>query len=45
MNGLADITVGYIGAPLDIEKMYQWVLVRTGKGEALRQLIADELDT
>jgi coenzyme F420 hydrogenase subunit beta len=45
MNGLADITVGYIGAPLDIEKMYQWVLVRTDKGEELRQLIADELET
>jgi coenzyme F420 hydrogenase subunit beta len=45
MNGLADITVGYIGAPLDIEKMYQWVLVRTEKGEELRQLIADELET
>jgi 3,8-divinyl protochlorophyllide a 8-vinyl-reductase (ferredoxin) len=45
MNGLADITVGYIGAPLDIEKMYQWVLVRTEKGEKLRRLIADELET
>ena len=45
MNGLADITVGYIGAPLDIEKMYQWVLVRTEKGAQLRQLIADELET
>ncbi|MCX5904934.1 MAG: Coenzyme F420 hydrogenase/dehydrogenase, beta subunit C-terminal domain [Proteobacteria bacterium] len=45
LNGLADITVGYIGAPLHIEKMYQWVLVRTEKGKALRQLIADELET
>jgi coenzyme F420-reducing hydrogenase beta subunit len=45
LNALADITVGYMGAPLDIEKMYQWILVRTKKGEALRQLIADELDT
>jgi 3,8-divinyl protochlorophyllide a 8-vinyl-reductase (ferredoxin) len=45
LNGLADITVGYIGAPLDIEKMYQWVLVRTEKGEQLRRLIADGLET
>jgi 3,8-divinyl protochlorophyllide a 8-vinyl-reductase (ferredoxin) len=45
LNALSDITVGYIGAPLDIEKMYQWVLVRTEKGEELRQLIADELET
>jgi len=45
LNGLADITVGYIGAPLDIEKMYQWVLVRTDKGELLRRLIADGLET
>ncbi len=44
-NSLADITVGYFGAPLDIEKMYQWVLVRTNKGEELRKLIAGELET
>ena len=43
-NSLADITVGYCGAPLDTEKMYQWVLVRTGKGEQLQRLIADELE-
>jgi 3,8-divinyl protochlorophyllide a 8-vinyl-reductase (ferredoxin) len=45
LNGLADITVGYLGAPLDIEKMYQWVLVRTEKGRELRRLIASELET
>jgi len=44
-NSLADITVGYSGAPLDTEKMYQWVLVRTDKGERLRKLIANELET
>lgn len=44
MNSLADITVGYLAAPLDIEKMYQWVVVRTDKGEELRNLIADELE-
>lgn len=45
MNSLADITVGYLGAPLDVEKMYQWVVVRTDKGEKLRKLIADDLET
>ncbi|MGB9553750.1 MAG: Coenzyme F420 hydrogenase/dehydrogenase, beta subunit C-terminal domain, partial [bacterium] len=44
-NGLSDITVGYSGAPLDTEKMYQWVIVRTEKGETLRKLIADEMET
>ena len=43
-NSLTDITVGYSGAPLDIEKMYQWVLVRTEKGEQLRSLVADEME-
>jgi len=45
MNSLSDITVGYLGAPLDLEKMYQWVAVRTDKGEKLRNLIADDLET
>ncbi len=45
MNSLADITVGYIGAPLDREKMPQWVTLRTEKGRVLRDLIADELET
>jgi coenzyme F420 hydrogenase subunit beta len=43
-NSLTDITVGYSGAPLDIEKMYQWVLVRTEKGEKLHSLVADEME-
>jgi coenzyme F420 hydrogenase subunit beta len=45
MNSLADITVGYLGAPLDIEKMNQWVLIRTEKGEELCSLIADDMET
>ena len=44
MNSLADITVGYLAAPLDIEKMFQWVIVRTDKGEKLRNLITDDLE-
>jgi coenzyme F420 hydrogenase subunit beta len=45
MNSLADITVGYLAAPLDREKMPQWIIVRTDKGRVLRDLIADELAT
>ncbi len=45
MNSLADITVGYLAAPLDVEKMFQWIVVRTDKGEKLRNLIADDLET
>ena len=44
-NSLADITVGYMGAPLDLKKMYQWIVVRTEKGEELLNLINDELQT
>ena len=44
MNSLADITVGYMAAPLDVERMYQWVIVRTNKGNELYKLIADELE-
>ncbi|MCX8043633.1 MAG: Coenzyme F420 hydrogenase/dehydrogenase, beta subunit C-terminal domain [Desulfobacterota bacterium] len=44
MNSLADITVGYIGAPLDRQKMPQWVLVRTMRGQKLFDMIRDELE-
>ncbi len=44
MNGLADITVGYLGAPLNMKKLYQWILVRTEKGEILRDLIMSDLE-
>jgi coenzyme F420 hydrogenase subunit beta len=45
MNSLADVTVGYIGAPLDRETMPQWVLVRTARGEALYNLLGTEIET
>jgi coenzyme F420 hydrogenase subunit beta len=45
MNSLADITVGYAGAPFNMKKLYQWIIVRTDKGDELRNLIADELET
>ena len=44
MNGLADITVGYLGAPLNMKKLFQWILVRTEKGEMLRDLIQPDLE-
>jgi coenzyme F420-reducing hydrogenase beta subunit len=45
LNGLSDITIGYLAAPLKKGKNLQWVLVRTEKGDKLRKLIADELET
>jgi len=45
MNSLADITVGYLGAPLDPEKPNQWVIVRTESGQELKSIIADQLET
>ncbi len=44
-NSLADVTVGYMGAAFNMQKMHQWIVVRTDKGEELRNLIADELET
>jgi coenzyme F420 hydrogenase subunit beta len=44
MNSLADITVGYLGAPFSLEIPSQWVLVRTEKGEDLVNTIADQLE-
>ncbi|WP_076792185.1 Coenzyme F420 hydrogenase/dehydrogenase, beta subunit C-terminal domain [Chlorobium sp. KB01] len=45
LNGLADITVGYLAAPFKKRDKLQWVLVRTEKGAVLNNLIADELET
>ena len=44
MNDLADITVGYLAAPLYRKKIYQWVIVRTEKGGELCHLVTDELE-
>jgi coenzyme F420 hydrogenase subunit beta len=44
MNSLADITVGYLGAPFNLEKASQWVLVRTEKGQELISTIADQIE-
>lgn len=39
-NSLADLTIGYMGARLG----WQWVLVRTKRGEALLDLLKPELE-
>ena len=44
MNSLADITVGYLGAPFNLEKPNQWVLVRTERGQELLGMIEDQLE-
>lgn len=44
LNGLADLTVGYVGAPLVKGEKRQWVIVRTPKGRTLLNLVRDELE-
>ena len=39
-NALADITIGYMGAPLG----WQWVLARSARGEALLERLRPELE-
>jgi coenzyme F420 hydrogenase subunit beta len=39
-NGLADLTIGYMGARLG----WQWVLVRTGRGAELLELLREDLE-
>ncbi len=41
VNSLADLVVGYMGAPFG----WQWLVVRNNTGQAMLDLIADELDT
>ena len=43
-NGLSDITIGYLGAPLPPEKRWQWMLVRTERGQELFDLIRPALE-
>ncbi len=44
LNSLADLTVGYVGAPLVGEEKRQWILVRTEKGKTLLNLVRNELE-
>ena len=41
VNGLADLVVGYMGAPFG----WQWIVVRNETGKAMLDLIMDQLDT
>ncbi len=43
-NGLSDITIGYLGAPLPPEKRWQWMLVRTERGQELFDLLKPALE-
>ena len=44
VNSLADITVGYFGAPFSRDWQLQWVTVRTEPGEQLYDLIRNEVE-
>lgn len=44
LNGLSDITIGYVGAPLKGEEKLQWVMVRTAKGKKLLEMIEPQLE-
>ena len=40
VNGLADLVVGYMGAPFG----WQWMVVRNDRGRSMVELVKDELD-
>ncbi len=44
LNGLSDITIGYLAAKLLPDQNRQWIIVRTEKGEKLLDLIEDDLE-
>ena len=41
VNGLADLVVGYMGAPFG----WQWIVVRNETGKEMLDLVMDQLDT
>jgi coenzyme F420 hydrogenase subunit beta len=41
VNSLADLVVGYMGAPFG----WQWIVVRNDRGQAMLDLVMDQLDT
>jgi len=41
VNSLADIVVGYMGAPLG----WQWIVVRNERGQEMLDLVKDQIDT
>ncbi|MEB3267154.1 MAG: Coenzyme F420 hydrogenase/dehydrogenase, beta subunit C-terminal domain [Leptolyngbya sp.] len=40
VNGLADLVVGYMGAPFG----WQWIVVRNDRGQGMLDLVMDQLD-
>ncbi len=43
-NGLSDLTIGYLGAPLPPDERWQWMLVRTERGQELFDRLRPQLD-
>lgn len=43
-NGLSDLTIGYLGAPLPPEQRWQWMLIRTATGQELFELLKPHLE-
>ena len=43
-NSLADLTVGYFGAPFSRDWKLQWLILRTETGQRLFDLIRDDVD-
>lgn len=41
VNGLADLVVGYMGAPFG----WQWIVVRNDRGQEMLDLVMDQLET
>ncbi len=41
VNGLADLVVGYMGAPFG----WQWIVVRNDRGQTMLDTVIDQLDT
>ncbi|MGB3136481.1 MAG: Coenzyme F420 hydrogenase/dehydrogenase, beta subunit C-terminal domain [Nodosilinea sp.] len=41
VNGLADLVVGYMGAPFG----WQWIVVRNDRGQTMLNTVIDQLDT
>jgi 3,8-divinyl protochlorophyllide a 8-vinyl-reductase (ferredoxin) len=44
-NGLSDLTIGYLAAPLPPEQRWQWAMVRTAAGEELWSLLQPLITT
>lgn len=43
-NGLSDLTIGYMGAPLPPDERWQWTLIRTERGAELYNLLRPHVE-